>query len=103
MFIGSATDEPIGTMLMLSTPAAMTRSAVPDMTPCAAKCTACCEDPHWRSMVTPGTDSGRPADNQAVRAISIACGPTCDTQPMTTSSTADGSTPVLVISSLRTC
>ena len=64
---GSATVEPIGTMLMLSTPAATTRSCVPDMTAWAAKCTACCEEPHWRSMVTPGTLSGRPADSQAFR------------------------------------
>src|SRR5580692_2576955 len=103
MFIGSATDEPIGTMLMLSTPAAITRSCVPDRTPCAAKCTACCEEPHCRSMVTPGTLSGSPADSQAFRAMSIVCGPICETQPMMTSSTADGSAPVRVISSLSTC
>ena len=85
---------PIGTTLMLSTPAAMTRSWVPDSTPCAAKCTACWDEPHCRSMVTPGTDSGRPADSHAVRAMSMVCGPTCMTQPMTTSSTAAGSTPL---------
>ena len=89
----------MGTMLMLSTPAATTRSWVPDSTPCAAKCTACCEEPHCRSMVTPGTPSGSPADSQAFRAMSMDCGPTCETQPMMTSSTADGSAPVRVISS----
>ena len=102
-FIGRPTLEPIGTMLMLSTPAATTRSWVPDSTPCAAKCTACWDEPHCRSMVTPGTLSGRPADSQALRAMSMACGPTCETQPMMTSSTADGSAPVRVISSLSTC
>jgi hypothetical protein len=54
-------------------------------------------------MVTPGTLSGRPADSQALRAMSMACGPACETQPMMTSSTADGSAPVRVISSLSTC
>ena len=52
----------IGMALMFCTPPATTRSWVPDMTPCAAKCTACWEEPHWRSMVTPGTWSGRPGD-----------------------------------------
>src|SRR5580658_1729409 len=99
----SDTEVPIGTWLMLSTPAATTRSWVPDSTPCAAKCTACCDDPHCRSMVTPGTDSGSPADSQALRAISIDCGPICETQPMMTSSTAAGSTPVRDTSSASTC
>src|ERR1700722_12287227 len=94
--------EPIGTTLMLSTPAATTRSWVPDSTPWAAKWTACWEDPHCRSMVTPGTPSGSPADSQAFLAMSMDCGPTCETQPMMTSSTADGSAPVRVISSDRT-
>ena len=93
---------PIGTMLMLSTPAAMTRSCVPDSTPCAAKCTACCDEPHCRSIVTPGTFSGSPADSHAFLAMSMACGPICETQPMMTSSTAAGSTPVLAISSRST-
>ena len=60
---------------------------------CAAKCTACWEEPHCRSMVTPGTSSGSPAASQHVRAMSPACGPTVSTQPKTTSSTAAGSTP----------
>ena len=97
--IGSATDVPIGTRLMLSTPAATTRSWVPDSTPCAAKWTACWDEPHCRSMVTPGTFSGSPADSHAVRAMSMDCGPIWETQPMMTSSTAAGSTPVRVISS----
>ena len=95
--------EPIGTMLMLSTPAATTRSCVPDMTAWAAKCTACCDEPHWRSMVTPGTLSGRPADSHAFRPMSMDCGPVWETQPMMTSSTAEGSAPVLAMSSVRTC
>src|SRR5918993_1007082 len=51
----------IGIALMFCTPPATTRSWVPDMTPWAAKCTACWEEPHWRSMVTPGTCPGNPA------------------------------------------
>jgi hypothetical protein len=46
---GSVLGVPIGTRDMLSTPAAITTSMVPDITACAAKCSACCEDPHWRS------------------------------------------------------
>ena len=85
--------EAIGTALMFCTPPATTRSAVPDMTACAAKCTACCEEPHCRSTVTPGTSSGRPAASQQVRAMLPACGPIVSTQPKITSSTAAGSTP----------
>ena len=51
-------------MLMFCTPPATTRSSVPDITACAAKCTACCDEPHCRSMVTPGTSSGSPAASQ---------------------------------------
>ena len=76
---------------MFCTPPATTRSAVPLSTACAAKCTACWDEPHCRSTVTPGTASGRPAASQAVRAMSPACGPTVSTQPNTTSSTATGS------------
>ena len=50
--------EPIGTRVMLSAPAAMTTSWVPDMTACAAKCSACWDEPHCRSIVTAGTLSG---------------------------------------------
>jgi hypothetical protein len=64
--------------------------AVPDITACAAKCTACCEDPHCRSIVTPGTCSGSPAASHAVRAMSVLCGPTVSMQPNMTSSTAPG-------------
>ena len=76
---------------MFCTPPATTRSAVPLSTAWAAKCTACWDEPHCRSTVTPGTASGRPAASQAVRAMSPACGPRVSTQPNTTSSTASGS------------
>ena len=97
------TVEPMVTMLMLSTPAATTRSCVPDITAWAAKCTACWDDPHCRSTVTPGTLSGRPADSQAFLAMSKVCGPICETHPMITSSTAAGSIPVRSTSPRRTC
>ncbi len=45
---------------MFCTPPATTRSVVPLMTAWAAKCTACWDEPHWRSTVVPGTSSGRP-------------------------------------------
>ena len=92
----------IGMADMFWRPPATTRSWVPDMTPCAAKCTACWEEPHWRSMVTPGTWSGRPATSQAVRATSPAWDPMVSQQPMITSSTAPGSMPVRWTSALST-
>ena len=93
----------IGIALMFCTPPATTRSWVPDMTPCAAKWTACWEEPHWRSIVTPGTWSGSPATSHAVRATSPAWEPIVSQQPRMTSSTAPGSTPVRDISADRTC
>ena len=78
--------EEIGIWLMVCTPPAMTTSCVPLITPCAAKCRACCEEPHWRSTVTPGTVSGSPAASQQVRAMLPASGPIASRQPNTTSS-----------------
>ena len=43
--------DEIGIRLMFCTPPATTRSLVPLITACAAKCTACCDEPHWRSIV----------------------------------------------------
>ena len=37
------------------------------MTPWAAKWADCCDEPHWRSMVVAGTDSGKPAASTALR------------------------------------
>src|ERR1700722_3551204 len=79
---------------MTSMPPAITRSMSPERTACAAKCTACCDEPHCRSTVVPGTDSGSPAESAAVRAILNACGPTWLTHPRMTSSTRAGSIPV---------
>ena len=57
---GSPIAAAIGIMLMFCTPPATTRSAVPDSTAWAAKVTACWQEPHCRSTVTPGTCSGSP-------------------------------------------
>ena len=61
------------------------------MTPWAPKWRACWEEPHCRSMVVAGTDSGKPAASTALRAMLRDCSPTCMTQPMITSSTRAGS------------
>src|SRR6266545_8077582 len=90
----SSTDEPIGTRVIDSTPPATARSACPAMTAAAAKCTACWLDPHCRSSVVPGTDSGQPAASAALRPTFQDCSPTCDTTPQTTSLTSAGSSPV---------
>ena len=58
----------MGNWLTFCSPPAMTRSAVPAITACAANVTACWLDPHCRSTVTPGTCSGRPATSATVRA-----------------------------------
>ena len=50
---------PIGTRVMLSTPLAITTSCVPLITACAANWMDCCDEPHWRSIVTAGTLVGR--------------------------------------------
>src|ERR1051326_1518560 len=52
---------------------------------------ACWLEPHWRSTVVPGTDSGKPAARTALRATLAVCSPTCMTQPAITSSIRAGS------------
>src|SRR5579863_8764978 len=92
----------MGTRDMLSTPPATTTSYWPEISPAAAKCTACWDEPHWRSTVVPGTDSGQPADSTEVRAMSNVWSPTWLTHPQTTSSTIAGSIAVLAASSSKT-
>ena len=72
---GSCDGRPIGTRVMLSTPAAMTTSIAPHITACAAKCSACCDEPHWRSTEVPGTLSGSFEASTALRAMLMACSP----------------------------
>ncbi len=71
------------------------------MTPCAPKCIDCWLEPHWRSTVVDGTDSGQPAASTALRPMLSDCSPTCMTQPMMTSSTISGSRPLRSWSALR--
>ncbi len=79
---------PMATRDIDSTPPATTKSHWPEITAAAAKWTACWLDPHWRSSVVPGTDSGQPAASTALRPTFHDCSPTCETQPHTTSSTS---------------
>src|ERR1700737_1283942 len=94
--------DPIGTRDITSTPPATATSYCPDITPATAKCTACCDEPHWRSMVTAGASSGPPAPNAAYRATVAACSATWVTHPKMTSSTTAGSSPTRDSSALRT-
>src|SRR6185295_17606074 len=74
--------EPIGTRDIDSTPAATTTSSWPADTAVAAVNAACSDEPHCRSTVAPGTDSGHPATSAAIRATFQPCSPTCETQPI---------------------
>src|SRR5499427_8504834 len=96
-------DDPIGTRLIDSTPPATTTSYWPLIRPAAAKCTDCCDEPHCRSTVTPGTLSGQPAASTALRAMSNVCSPNWLTQPQITSSTRAGSVPERSASACSTC
>ena len=66
----------------------------PDITACAAKCSACCDEPHCRSIEVPGTLSGSFDASTALRPMLTACSPAWPTQPMMTSSIWSGSAPV---------
>src|SRR3546814_4469539 len=73
--MSSVATLPIGTRFMLSIPLASTMSCVPDITACAANIIACCDDPHWRSIVTAGIESGSFEASTALRPRSIVCSP----------------------------
>ena len=59
----------MGTLLILSTPAAITRSAEPDLTRSAALDTDCSPDEQNLLRVYAGVESGKPASNVAMRAM----------------------------------
>ena len=84
---------------MCSTPPASTTSWTPLAISAAAKLTACCADPHWRSIVVAGVSIGSPAWSHALRPTLYDCSPYCWTQPVITSSTAAGSIPARSIAS----
>jgi hypothetical protein len=78
---------------MCSTPEPMTTSCTPAAISDAAKLTACCPDPHWRSSVVAGVSIGSPASSQALRPMLKPCSPNCWTQPVMTSSTSAAGIP----------
>ncbi len=67
--------EDIGTRVCFRRPPRSPRLCVPDITACAAKWTACCDEPHCRSIVTAGTLAGSFAASTALRAKANACSP----------------------------
>ncbi len=79
---------------MFSTPAATTRSRWPAWIAEAAFIAACIDEPHCRSTVVAQTVSGQPAISDATRPTFSACSPTCDTQPICTSSISPASRPI---------
>src|SRR5690349_4974844 len=85
--------EPIGTRLITSTPPARAESTAPLPTSAVARLVACCDEPHWVSIVVLATVRGRPALSHAVRPMLNACSPTWLTHPVTTWPTAAGSMP----------
>src|SRR6478672_8425955 len=86
---------------MCSTPPPTTTSWTPLAICAAAKLTACCADPHWRSIVVAGVSIGSPACSQALRPMLYDCSPYCCTQPVITSSTASGGIAARSITSTR--
>ena len=62
---------------MCSTPPPMATSCTPVATSADAKFTACCADPHWRSIVVAGVSIGRPACSHAFRPTLYDCSPYC--------------------------
>ena len=61
----------------------MATSCTPAAISAAAKLTACCAEPHWRSTVVAGVSIGRPACSHALRPTLHDCSPYCCTQPAT--------------------
>ncbi len=64
-----------GARLIDSTPPATNRSPAPATTEWQAETTADKPDAHSRFNVTPGTESGRPASNAAIRATFLLSSP----------------------------
>ena len=54
---------------MCSTPEPMTTSWMPAAMSAAPKLTACCAEPHWRSIVVAAASIGRPSCSHALRAM----------------------------------
>ncbi len=75
---------PIGTRLIASTPHPSATSTTPEPTSEMARLVACWLEPHCVSIVVAGTESGSPAESQAVRVMLNACSPAWLTHPPTT-------------------
>ena len=73
---------------MFSWPPATTTSMPSTMICLAAVAMAMRPEAHWRSMVWPGTVTGKPAARAALRAKFMPAVPLLSTVPMTTSSTS---------------
>ncbi len=69
----------------------MAKSISPALIACAAAPTALRPDAHSRFTVTPGTESGNPASNSAMRATLRLSSPAWLAQPRKTSSSFDQS------------
>ena len=83
----------IGTMLMLSVPAAIMTSASPTRMRSAAICTALRPEAQKRFTVMPPTEAGSPARTAPMRATFRPCWASGMAQPQITSSMAAGSSP----------
>ena len=69
----------------------MTMSCVPDMTACAANCSACCEEPHCLSTVTAGTHAV--SSSMWVRKIGLPSGTCVELTGVVTNVSAAGGVP----------
>jgi len=83
--------EPMGCLLIDSTPHAITMSISPAEIAWAAKAIAACPEPSCRFTVTPAMEVGRPLASKAFLPMFKACSPIWVTHPQTRSSTIAGS------------
>ncbi len=83
-----------GERLIDSTPPASISEPSPSRRARPACTTASSPEAHSRFTVTPGTSTGSPAMSEAIRATLRLSSPAALVQPITTSSTAPGSSPV---------
>jgi hypothetical protein len=93
---------PSGTRDIASIPHPMPTSTAPAVTRFATKLLACCDEPHWQSTVVHAVSYGSPDDSHALRVTLLPCSPACVTQPPTTCSTIDASTPARFTTSICT-
>src|SRR2546428_12679345 len=87
---GDTAFDPIGTLLIDSTPPAIVMSQTPDWIRLAAKWSACWLDPHWRPAGGAGGGTGKPAVRHAVGPTFNDCSPTWLPPPKTTTLTCSG-------------